>query len=162
MHAFAQDRIRFAALWRIADEIGELGLHGYTFRMRTVFWLAVIGAIFTICWIAWYSLRKWKERRIAEEQRLASFMAETAGRARMLEAAVAPAALAATPAISPVDDIVATQKLLFEAAHKAGDAGEPAIAIQLYARLLARYPQTAFADQARAAVEAQKKKLGKA
>jgi outer membrane protein assembly factor BamD (BamD/ComL family) len=53
-------------------------------------------------------------------------------------------------------------KLLFEAAHKAGEAGEPALAIQLYARLLSRYPQTAFADQARAAVEAQKKKLAKA
>jgi hypothetical protein len=52
--------------------------------------------------------------------------------------------------------------LLFEAAHKAGEAGEPAIAIQLYARLLSRYPQTAFADQARAAVQAQKKKLSKA
>ena len=39
------------------------------------------------------------------------------------------------------------------------EAGEPALAIQLYARLLARYPDSALGIQARAAVEAQKKKL---
>ena len=41
------------------------------------------------------------------------------------------------------------------------EAGEPALSIQLYARLLARYPQTALAGQARAAVESQKKRLAK-
>ena len=44
---------------------------------------------------------------------------------------------------------------------KAGEAGEPVLSIQLYARLLARYPESAFAAQARAAVEAQKQKLAK-
>ena len=53
------------------------------------------------------------------------------------------------------------QKLLFEAAAKAGEAGEPALSIQLYARLIARYPDSAFVAQARAAVEAQKSKLAK-
>jgi len=130
--------------------------------MKTVFWLALLGAAFTICGIVWYSLRKWKERQIAEEKRLASFMAETAGRAKMVESAAAPAPQSVVPAALPVGDIVSTQKLLFEAAHKAGEAGEPAIAIQLYARLLARYPQSGFADHARAAVEAQKMKLSKA
>jgi len=47
-------------------------------------------------------------------------------------------------------------------AHKAGEAGEPALAIQLYARLLARYPATSLASPARAALETQKKKLLKA
>jgi hypothetical protein len=56
-------------------------------------------------------------------------------------------------------DLVVQQRLLLEAASKAGEAGEPALSIQLYAKLLARYPQTSFAEQARAAVEAQKKKL---
>ena len=36
---------------------------------------------------------------------------------------------------------LAQQKLLFEAAAKAGEAGEPVLSIQLYARLLARYPR---------------------
>jgi len=54
------------------------------------------------------------------------------------------------------------QKLLLEAGAKAAEAGEPALSIQLYARLIARFPQGAFAAQARAAVEAQKQKLAKA
>ena len=56
-------------------------------------------------------------------------------------------------------DELPTQKLLFEAAHKAGEAGEPAISLQLYARLLARYPGSTLAGAANAAIEAQKKKL---
>jgi hypothetical protein len=54
---------------------------------------------------------------------------------------------------------VAIQKLLLDAGGKAGEAGEPALAIQLYAKLLSRYPKSTFAQQARAAVETQKKKL---
>jgi outer membrane protein assembly factor BamD (BamD/ComL family) len=60
----------------------------------------------------------------------------------------------------PVSDLP-QQKLLFEAAAKAAEAGEPVLSIQLYARLLARFPDSAFAAQARAAVEAQKLKLAK-
>ena len=54
------------------------------------------------------------------------------------------------------------ERLLLEAASKAGEAGEPALSIQLYAKLLSRYPQTTFSSQARAAVVEQKKKLTKA
>ena len=53
------------------------------------------------------------------------------------------------------------QKLLFEAAAKAAEAGEPALAIQLYARLIARFPQSALVEQARGAVQAQKERLAK-
>jgi hypothetical protein len=53
------------------------------------------------------------------------------------------------------------QKRLLEAASKAAEADEPALSIQLYARLLARYPHSDFAAQARAAVETQKKNLAK-
>jgi hypothetical protein len=130
--------------------------------MKTVFWLALIGVMITVCGIVWYSLREWKRKQLAEEQRIANFLAATAARPKMVEAEPVPAAQRAAPAVSPAGDNVSAQKLLFEAAHKAGEAGEPAIAIQLYARLLARYPQTAFADQARTAVQAQKKRLGKA
>jgi hypothetical protein len=69
-------------------------------------------------------------------------------------AAVPPRAAAAVqPGIAP------QERLLLDAAAKAGEAGEPVLSIQLYAKLLSRYPQTQFAGQARAAVEAQKKKL---
>jgi hypothetical protein len=54
---------------------------------------------------------------------------------------------------------VAIQRLLLEAGAKAGEAGEPALSIQLYAKLLTRYPNCTFAQQARAALETQKKKL---
>lgn len=63
---------------------------------------------------------------------------------------------------SQADESLAKQRLLFDAAAKAGDAGEPVLSIQLYARLLARYPDSALASQARAAVEVQKKNLAKA
>ena len=53
------------------------------------------------------------------------------------------------------------QKLLLDAAGKAAEANEPALSIQLYARLLARYPDTQHAAAARAAVEVQKKKFSK-
>ena len=53
------------------------------------------------------------------------------------------------------------QKLLLEAASKAGEAGEPALSLQLYARLIARYPEGPFSTQALAAVEALKSKLAR-
>jgi hypothetical protein len=138
--------------------------------MNGVFWLAVFGFLATACGIVWYAVRKHKERQAAEEARLADFLAATTGKARMVEAlpAAAPAAappaapMPAMPAASTPANGLAQQKLLFEAAHKAGEAGEPALAIQLYARLLARYPECGFVAQARAAAEIQKKKLGKA
>ena len=130
--------------------------------MKGIFWLAIFGFALAAGGIVWYSLRRFKERDRAEEQRLAAFMAATAGKAKMVEAAPVPAPSPA-PSIAPAaSDGVPQQKLLFEAAHKAGEAGEPALAIQLYARLLARYPASAFAVQARAAAEAQKQKLSKA
>jgi hypothetical protein len=127
--------------------------------MQGAFWLVLLGFVAVGCGTVWFALRRLRAREAAEQERLAAFMAATTGRPRMVEAAPAPAA---PPAMSPISDMVPVQKLLFEAAHKAGEAGEPALAIQLYARLLARYPQTAFAEQAHAAVEAQKKKLAKA
>lgn len=126
--------------------------------MQGIFWLVVFGFVLTIGAIVWYILRKSKERQTAEAQRLAAFLSATAGHSKLVEAAPAPA----PPQAPGTADALAQQKQLFEAAHKAGEAGEPALAIQLYARLLARYPATSFADQARARVEAEKKKLAKA
>jgi hypothetical protein len=121
--------------------------------MKTV-WLAVFVSALMAAGIVWHSLRKFKQRQLAEEARLASFLAATSGKAKLVEgqSATLPAA----------GNDLTLQKLLVEAAHKAGEAGEPALSIQLYARLLARYPASTFAGQARAAVEVQKKKFGKA
>ena len=77
------------------------------------------------------------------EARISDFMAQVRP----------PAATAPRPGAAP------QERLLFEAASKAGEAGEPALAIQLYARLLSRFPQSAFAEPARAAVAEQKKRL---
>lgn len=127
--------------------------------MKQIVWLLIIALVGAIAWGAWYALRRYRERRQAAEARMAGFLAELRG------SAAAPAARGtATPAPVPVaapEDVssLAQQKLLFEAAAKAGDAGEPALSIQLYARLLARYPACSFAEPARAAVEAQKRKL---
>lgn len=125
--------------------------------MKQVLWLLVLAVAAGIGYWLWYGHRKWSERKRAEEERFASFMAEVMAAGKPKNAAAAPAAPDQAAA-----DALANQKLLFEAAHKAGEAGEAALAIQLYARLLARYPGTAFAEQARASVEAQKKRLSKA
>jgi hypothetical protein len=110
--------------------------------MKAVIWVFAIAAAAGFA----YWLRHWERRRAdfkrASEERSAAFMAE--------------AMVAAKSKGQP------EQRLLFEAAAKAAEAGEPVLAIQLYARLLARYPDSAFAAQARAAVAVQKKTLAKA
>jgi HAMP domain-containing protein len=120
----------------------------YTFRMKQVIWLLLLAAMGAIGYTVWKWRERWLERHRAAEERFASFIAQ----------AKPPA-----PAVEPpkIDPGLPQQKLLLEAAAKAGEAGEPALSIQLYARLLARYPDTAFGAQARAAVEAQKEKLVK-
>jgi uncharacterized protein YqhQ len=117
--------------------------------MKVVIWLFLLAAIAGVA----YCLIKWRRRRAelkhASEERFATFMAE--------------AMTTAKPKASPQTDpaVVAKQRLLLDAAAKAAEAEEPMLAIELYARLLARYPDSAFAAQARAAVEAQKRKLAK-
>ena len=107
-------------------------------------WLLTLAAIGVFGYAVWLWVRRLRNQQRSSEERMAAFMAQ-----------VKPA-----PAAPPVSD-VPQQKLLFEAAAKAAEAGEPVLSIQLYARLLARFPDSAFAAQARAAVEAQKLKLAK-
>jgi len=122
----------------------------YTFCMKLVMWLLAIAAVAVFV----YGVVRWRRRREelmrASEQRSAAFMAE------------AMAATKRQPASQADAEALAKQRLLFDAAAKAADAGEPVLSIQLYARLLARYPDSALASQARAAVEVQKKSLAKA
>ena len=114
--------------------------------MKVLTWLLVFAAIGVLGYAFWTWRQRWLERQRAAEERFASFMEQ---------------AKPAAPAVV-VDSSLPQQKLLFEAAAKAGEAGEPALSIQLYARLLARYPESAFGAQARAAVEVQKQRLAKA
>ena len=117
--------------------------------MKAVIWVFVLGATSGFAYWLW----NWRQRRAelkrVSEERFANFMAQAL-----------VAGKESAPKIDPA--ILARQRALLEAAAKAGEAGEPVLSIQLYARLLARYPDTAFAAQARSAVEQQKKNLAKA
>ena len=147
--------------------------------MKIVIWLLGVAAIGVFV----YGLVKWRRRseelRRASEERSAAMMAEVmaaaksrpapsqgdaeqakAEFARAAEAAKAAGAAKVAELAKAVD--LTKQRLLFDAAAKAGEAGEPVLSIQLYARLLVRYPDSALASQARAAVEAQKRNLAKA
>ena len=114
--------------------------------MKQVFAFVLFAVAAGLAFWMWTGYRRWAERSRASDQRFASAMTQAMTSAKQL----APDAAA-----------IAQQKLLYEAASKAGEAGEPVLSIQLYARLLARYPASTFGTQARAAVEAQKKKLAK-
>ena len=122
--------------------------------MKQVIWLVALAAMGGVVYGLWRMKAKWEERNRASEDRFATFMAQAL-----------PGAASATPAVPPMiaeakaSHDVAIQRLLLEAGAKAGEAGEPALSIQLYAKLLARYPSCTFAQQARAALETQKKKL---
>ena len=118
--------------------------------MKLVAWLVMLAVAGGLAYWYWSWRRRWAERKRASEERFATFMAQ--------------AVVATPPKTAPAADpaALAQQKLLLDAATKAAEAGEHVLSIQLYARLLARYPESAFASQARAAVEMQKKKLAKA
>ena len=118
--------------------------------MKQFLFVILLGAFAALVIFFWIRYRAWAERQRASEGRFASFISEVRP----------PSAGAPTPTAA-IDPSLPQQKLLLEAASKAGEAGEAALSIQLYARLITRYPQSAFGPQARAAVEAQKKKLAK-
>ena len=114
--------------------------------MKQVFAFLLLAAAAGLAFWLWTAYRRFQERARGAEERFATAMSEV---------------LVSTKAAKPAEDLagIAQQKLLYEAASKAGEAGEAVLSIQLYARLLARYPDSTLGAQARAAVEAQKKKL---
>jgi hypothetical protein len=117
--------------------------------MTIVAWMLAILIAAGLGYAAWRARVQWRERKKLADERMARFVAQAK-----------PQSAATPPPVAPAADNA--QRLLLEAAAKAGEAGEPVLAIQLYARLLSRYPQSAFAGEARAAVAEQKKKLAKA
>ena len=117
--------------------------------MKVLIWLAALGAVAALTYFIRRWRQQWEERQQAAEQRMALFIAQAKPSVPTVSAAPAPAMPAAQ------------ERLLLDAAAKAGEAGEPVLSIQLYAKLLSRYPESSLAAQARAAVEVQKKKLAK-
>jgi hypothetical protein len=83
------------------------------------------------------------------------------GRALLARGAHLEAAWSLHAGAALAGDAAAAQKRLVEVAGKAAEAGRPAAAHRLYETLLAKYPDSQYADFARAELRAEEKKLGK-
>jgi len=86
---------------------------------------------------------------------------EGLGRALLAQGAYLEAAWTLHAGAALAGDLVAAQKRLVEVAARAGDAGQPQHALKLYGTLLAKYPQSQYADFVRANMKTEEKKLAK-
>jgi len=84
---------------------------------------------------------------------------EGLGRALLAQGAYMEAAWALHAGAALAGDLPVAQKRLVEIANRAGDAGQPQLAIKLYQTLLAKYPQSQYADFVRANIKEQERKL---
>src|SRR5262245_13366321 len=89
---------------------------GYTFPMGKVMWVMLFAIGCALAYWCWFAMRRYGEKKQAEEARSAGFMAQAVSASFGKGAEDAAA--------------VAQQRLLFESAAKAGEAGEPALSIQ--------------------------------
>ena len=124
--------------------------------MKNIVWLVLLGVAAGFGYWIWAASKRLEARRRASEERFATFLAQAQN--------VKPPVLKPEPAPAPLPlpaNNLEPQWLLLEAATKAGAAGEAALSIQLYARLIARYPDGPLAAQARAAAEQMKSKLAR-
>jgi hypothetical protein len=115
--------------------------------MKALAWLIFFASIGAVAYALMQWRKRWDERQRIADTRLADFIAQAR------PSAAEP--VAAAPALA-----VPAERLLLDAAGKARDAGEPGLAIQLYARLIARFPQSTLAAQARDALSELKNKAG--
>ncbi|MEX2239610.1 MAG: hypothetical protein WD775_02830 [Burkholderiales bacterium] len=101
---------------------------------------------------------------VAERTKLALEPAawESLGRALLAQGTYLEAAWALHAGAALAGDAVGAQKRLVEVAVRAGDAGQAQNALKLYATLLAKYPQSQYADFVRANMKQQEKKVPKA
>jgi predicted Zn-dependent protease len=86
---------------------------------------------------------------------------EGLGRALLAQGAYLEAAWTLHAGAAFAGDLLGAQKRLVEVAARAGDAGQPQHALKLYATLLAKYPQSQYADFVRTNMKAEEKKLAK-
>jgi hypothetical protein len=139
----------------------------YTFPVKILAWLLLIACIGSLWWGVGRWRKRLQERDAASEARFAALLAQAkpgaapAAPAGASAASLPASAPPASPPPIPPGAVAREERLLVDAATKAGDAGEPVLAIQLYAKLLSRYPQTSFAAYARSAVAELKKRLAK-
>ena len=87
---------------------------------------------------------------------------EALGRALLGQGDLMEAAWAMHAGALIAGDRATAQKRLIEVAGKAAEGGQSAVALKLYGALLAKYPESQYADFVRANVKAEQKKLGKA
>lgn len=87
---------------------------------------------------------------------------EGLGRALLAQGTYMEAAWALHAGAALAGDAALAQKRLVEVAVRAGDAGQAQHALKLYATLLAKYPQSQYADFVRANMKEQEKKVPKA
>jgi len=132
--------------------------------VKVLAWLLLIACFGSLWWGVGRWRKRLRERDAASEARFATLLAQakTGAAPASAASAVAPPVAPAAPPPIPPGAVAREERLLVDAATKAGDAGEPVLAIQIYARLLSRYPQTSFAAYARNAVAELKKKVAKA
>jgi len=83
---------------------------------------------------------------------------EGLGRALLAQGAFLEAAWALHAGAVLAGDLAVAQKRLVEIASRAGDAGQARNAVKLYQTLLAKYPQSQYADFARASLKEQENK----
>ena len=88
-------------------------------------------------------------------------MWEGLGRALLAQGAFLESAWALHAGAVIAGDLAGAQKRLVEVAARAGDAGQPQNALKLYATLLAKYPQSQYADFVRANMKQEERKLTK-
>lgn len=86
---------------------------------------------------------------------------EGLGRALLAQGAYLEAAWTLHAGAVLANDLAGAQKRLVEVAARAGDAGQPQNALKLYATLLAKYPQSQYADFVRANMKQEERKLAK-
>jgi len=86
---------------------------------------------------------------------------EGLGRALLAQGAFLEAAWSLHAGAVLASDLAGAQKRLVEVAARAGDAGQPQNALKLYATLLAKYPQSQYADFVRANMKQEERKLAK-
>jgi len=83
------------------------------------------------------------------------------GRALLSEGALMETARALRAGAGLGNDLASAQKRLIEVAGKAAETGKPRIALKLYGTLLAKYPDTQYADFVRTNMRIEENKLGK-
>jgi len=86
---------------------------------------------------------------------------EPLGRALLAQGALMEAAWALHAGAVHGNDLASAQKRLIEVAGKAAETGKPGVALKLYGTLLAKYPDSQFADFVRSNMRIEEKKLAR-